>query len=96
MQIGITTKTLEITLKQSWEKQNELKYNSEKVESRKDNLRSLCKIINQLVPKKEKDKYVYTKDNKSIANDFNTFFSTVGKNAARESTRLARIVTSTT
>ena len=69
----------------------ELKYNTEEVKQRKYNSRSLWKIINQLVPSKEKDKHVYTKDLRSIANDFNTFFSTVGENAARESTRLAEI-----
>ena len=67
----------------------ELKYNSEEVQQKKGNSRSLWKIINWLIPSKEKDRNVYTKDLKSVANEFNTFFSTVGENAARESTCLA-------
>ena len=69
----------------------ELKYNSEEVQQKKGNSRSLWKIINRLIPSKEKDRHVYTKDLKSVANEFNIFFSTVGENAARESTRLAEI-----
>ena len=69
----------------------ELKYNSEEAQQKKGNSRSLWKIINQLIPSKEKDRHVYTKDLKSVANEFNTFLSTVGENAARESTCLAQI-----
>ena len=69
----------------------ELKYNSEEVKQKEGNAKSLWKIINRLIPPKEKDRHVYTKDLKSIANEFNIFFSTVGENAARESTCLAEI-----
>ena len=38
-----------------------------------------------------KDRHVYTKDRKLIANEFDTFFSAVGEKAAREYVRLAEI-----
>jgi hypothetical protein len=39
----------------------------------------LWKIINNTIPVKEKEKYIYTKDLKSIVEDFNNYFISVGK-----------------
>jgi hypothetical protein len=39
---------------------------------------SLWKIINNTIPVKEKEKHIYTKDLKSIVEDFNNYFTSVG------------------
>ncbi|XP_028419082.1 uncharacterized protein LOC114544722 [Dendronephthya gigantea] len=67
----------------------ENKHNSNEVQQHKDNPRSIWKIINRLVPSKSQERQIYTKDHKSIANEFNQFFSSVGENAAKKSIHLA-------
>lgn len=57
--------------------------------SHKDNPSSLWKIINRALPAKDKERQIYSKDLKSVANDFNQFFVTVGRNASEASLRLA-------
>ena len=71
----------------------------EEVQAHKDNSGSLWKIINSCIPSKEKDSQVYSKDHDQVANDFNQFFSSVGRNAAESAAQLAtdnNISTSTT
>ena len=64
-------------------------YNSNEVRQHKDNPGSLWKIVNRLIPSKRKERQIYKGDHKSLANDFNQFFSSVGENAVRASTHLA-------
>ena len=57
------------------------------VQSHKDN--PLCKIINTCIPSKEKEIPVYSRDTELVANDFNQFLSSVGRNAAQTAAKLA-------
>ncbi|CAB3997218.1 Hypothetical predicted protein [Paramuricea clavata] len=61
----------------------------DEVQRHKNNPGSVWKIINQAIPSKSKEKHTYTKDPKTVANEFNQFFLSVGKNAADASIRLA-------
>ena len=54
----------------------------DEVKAHKNNPGSLWKIINNTIPVKEKEKYIYTKDLKSIVEDFNNYFISVGKSTA--------------
>lgn len=44
-------------------------------QSNKSNSRSLWKVINNVVPSKSQEKHVYSKDLKTVANDFNSYIS---------------------
>ena len=57
------------------------------VQSHKDN--PLWKIINTCIPSKEKEIPVYSRDTELVANDFNQFLSSVGRNAAQTAAQLA-------
>ena len=57
--------------------------------SHKDNPGSLWKIINTCIPSKEKETSVYSRDTELVANYFNQFFSSVGRNAAQTAAQLA-------
>ena len=46
---------------------------SDEVKVRKNSPGSLWKIINKTIPVKEKEKHIYTKDLKSIVEDFNNY-----------------------
>ena len=70
-------------------KKAENEYNSNEVQQHRDNRGSLSKIVNRLIPSKSKEMQIYKGDHKSLANDFNQFFSSVGENAGRASTHLA-------
>ncbi|CAB4039973.1 Hypothetical predicted protein [Paramuricea clavata] len=70
-------------------KDSERNYYLDEVQRHKNNPGSLWKIINQAIPSKSKEKHAYTKDPKTVADEFNQFFSSVGKNAADASIRLA-------
>ena len=70
-------------------KDSERNYYLDEVQRHKNNPGSLWKIINQAIPSKSKEKHTYTKDPKTVADEFNQFFSSVGKNAADASIRLA-------
>ena len=59
------------------------------VQSHKDNPGSLWKIINTCIPSKEKETPVYSRDTELVANDFNQFFASVGRNAAQTAAQLA-------
>ena len=58
------------------------------VQSHKDNPGSLRKIINTCIPSKEKETPVYSRNTELVANDFNQFFSFVGRNVAQTTAQL--------
>ena len=66
-------------------KEAEINHLADEVKVHKNNPGSLWKIINKTIPVKEKEKQVYTKDLKSIVEDFNNYFTSVGKNHRRYS-----------
>ena len=49
----------------------------------------LWKIINTCIPSKDKKTLVYSRDTELVANNFNQFFSSVGRNAAQIAAQLA-------
>ena len=70
-------------------KNSEINYYVEEVQRHKSNPGSLWKIINQAIPSPGQDKLSYTKDLKTVTNEFNQFFSCIGSNTADASIRLA-------
>ena len=65
---------------------------SDEVKVHKNNPGSLWKIIDKTIPVKEKEKHIYTKtylDLKSIVEDFNNYFTSVGKITAATALDLA-------
>lgn len=50
---------------------SERNYYSEELQRHKNNPASLYKIINQAIPSKSKKKHTYTKDPKTVADEFN-------------------------
>ena len=55
----------------------------QQVQQNKSNPSSLWKVINRVILSKNKEpQRVYTKDLKTVADDFNVFFTSVGKTAA--------------
>ncbi|CAB4026746.1 Hypothetical predicted protein [Paramuricea clavata] len=67
----------------------ERNYIRNEVQTHKDKPGCLWKIINKVIPSKERPTLTYGKDHKSVADDFNQFFSSVGRKTAEEATRLA-------
>ena len=67
----------------------ERKYTSEEVQLHKDNPSSLWKIFNRAMASKKQERLTYSKDLKTAANEFNRFSSSVDRNAANASIRLA-------
>ena len=61
----------------------------QEVQINKSNPSSLWKVINSIVPSKDQEKQVYSKDLKSIVNDFNLYFSSVGSRTADTAAQLA-------
>ena len=61
----------------------------QEVQTNKSNPSSLWKVINSIVPSKDQEKHVYSKDLKSVVNDFNLYFSSVGSRAADTAAKLA-------
>ena len=68
----------------------ERKHTYQEVQSNKSNSRSLWKVINNTVPSKFQEKNVYSKYLKTVANDFNSYFSAVGSRIADAVAQLAR------
>ena len=66
-----------------------LDYIHNEVQNHKDKPGCLWKIINNIITSKERPTLTYSKDHKSVADDFNQFFSSVGRKTAEEATRLA-------
>jgi hypothetical protein len=60
------------------------------VNAHKDNVGYLWKIINRSIPTKERTTQVYSKPTEQIANDFNQYFVSVGKQAANVVAQLAK------
>ena len=67
----------------------ERRHTFEEVGFHKNNSSSLWKIINRAIPSKDKERPAYTKNLTVVANEFNQFFSKVGKNAADASRHLS-------
>ncbi len=93
---------LETRCKRDWEMYRECRNNvkamlkeaainhlSHEVKVHKNNPGSIWKIINKTIPVKEKEKHIYTKDLKSIVEDFNNYFNSVGKIAGATALDLA-------
>ena len=57
----------------------------------KNNSDSLWKVINNSIPSKGKQIRVYSKDPKSVADDFNQFFSSVGRKSAEAAVHIASV-----
>ena len=70
----------------------ERSYTFQEVQENKNDPRSLWKIINRIIPSKEKERQVYAKNPKTVADEFNAFFSKVGRNAADAVAQLAEEV----
>ena len=70
-------------------KEAEINHLADEVKVHKNNPGSLWKIINKTIPVKEKEKQVYTKDLKSIVDDFSYYFTSVGKITAARALNLA-------
>ena len=68
---------------------SEKDYIANQISKCKKNSGALWKIMHQTLPKKECSKPVYTKDNTKVADDFNTYFATVGKNTAQAVKKLS-------
>ena len=68
---------------------SERSYTHHEVQNNKQNSRSLWKVINRAIPSKDKERPTYTKNLTVLANEFNHFFSMVGKNTADSSRHLA-------
>ena len=65
-------------------------YLSDEVEAHKNNSGSLSKIVNNIIPSKEKEKQVYIKDLKILVEEFNQYFTSVGRNTAVMASNLAK------
>ena len=69
-------------------KDAERNHTLQKVQRNKNNPSSLWKVINLATPFWECERQIYTKDHKIVADEFNRFFSTVGRNAAKATAKL--------
>ena len=77
--IGKCTQSLVTKLKLYLIKKAAINNLADEVKVHKNNPGSLWKISNKTIPVKEKEIQVYTKDLKSIVEDFNNYFISVGK-----------------
>ena len=73
-------------------RETERNYTFLEVQQNKSNPSSLWKVINRVIPSKNKEpQRVYTKDLKTVADEFNVFFTSVGKTEALAASHLAEI-----
>ena len=72
-------------------KNAEKDYVRDEVLAHKDNPGSLWKVINNSIPSKEKRTPLYSKDPAILANDFNEFFSSVGRRSAEAAAHIATV-----
>ena len=73
-------------------RETERNYTFLEVQQNKSNPSSLWKVINRVIPSKnKKPQRVYTKDLKTVADEFNVFFTSVGKTEALAASHLAEI-----
>ena len=70
-------------------KEASINHLSDEVKANKNNPGSLWKIINKSIPVKEKEKHIYTKELKTVVEDFNKYFTSVGKITATAALDLA-------
>ena len=76
-------------------RETERNYTFLEVQQNKSNPSSLWKVINRVIPSKNKEpQRVYTKDLKTVADGFNVFFTSVGKTAASLLVILQKLITS--
>ena len=76
-------------------RETERNYTFLEVQQNKSNPSSLWKVINRVIPSKNKEpQRVYTKDLKTVADEFNVFFTSVGKTAASLLVILQKLITS--
>ena len=61
----------------------------QKVQNNMNNSRSLWKVINNIVPSKTQEKLVYSKDLKTVGNELNSYFSSVGSRTTEAVAKLA-------
>ena len=54
-----------------------------------DNTNSIWKTIHSCIPNKSKTQRTYSKDEKTVANEFNSFFEGVGDNTVKKISDLA-------
>ena len=60
-----------------------------KIRNNNSNKNSLWKVIRRCLPRREVTQPVYSKDVRTLADDFNAFFASVGSNASEASKSLA-------
>ena len=66
------------------------KYLTDEVKAHKNDPGSLWKIVNKIIPSKEKERQVYTKDLKIIVGEFNEYFVSVGRSTPEMAPNLAK------
>ena len=57
----------------------EREYIAEQINKNPNNPRCIWKTIRSCIPKKSRSQRTFSKDDKSVANEFNAFFSSVGQ-----------------
>ena len=62
----------------------------EQIRNNPKDIRCIWKTIKSCIPKKSVDRKAYIKDEKMVANEFNTFFTSVGQNAIQNINILAK------
>ena len=67
----------------------EREYVNQQIQNNKNNTNCVCKSIRSCIPKKSTTQRSYSKDHKSVANEFNQFFSSVGENAIKKIKEMA-------
>ena len=61
----------------------ESEYVNQQIQNSKNNANCIWKSIRSCIPKKSSTQRSYSKDHKSVANEFNQFFSSVGENTIK-------------
>ena len=61
----------------------------EQIKNNKNNINSIWKTIRSCIPNKSKTQRTYSKDEKTMANEFNSFFASVGDNTVKKISDLA-------
>ena len=68
----------------------EREFATEQIINNKNNTNSIWKAIRTCIPKKSASQRNYSKDDKTVANEFNSFFASVGDNTIKKIEVLAR------
>lgn len=64
-------------------------YVNQQIQNNKNNTNCIWKSIRSCIPKKSTTQRSYSKDDKSVANEFNLFFSSVGENTIQKIKEMA-------